>query len=53
MNHFNVEMVCFACLTTHSAAMMLHNNFLFYAPADDITAIFSFLPLLSYILNVN
>jgi len=25
MNYFNVEMVCFACLTTQSAAMMLNN----------------------------
>jgi len=36
--------------------MILNNKFLFYAPANDITAIFFFfsvLPCLKYMLNVN
>jgi len=33
-------MECFACLTTRSAAMVLNNYYLFYAPANDIIALF-------------
>jgi len=53
MNYFNVEMVYFARLTTHSAAMMLNNYYLFYAPANDITALLFLFSSSEFILNVN